>query len=469
MRRTKIVCTIGPACEETATLKSMIQAGMDVARINFSHGTHSQHAAWISTIRQLAKGLGRNVAVLGDLSGPKLRTGALAKSPVFLNAGDPFILTTDSIGGDWRGVSVSFPGLPEVVKPGDTILLNDGAIELAVESIAAGSVHTRVRVGGQLGSHKGINVPGRTLAIGGFTAKDRDDTRFAIAQELDWLALSFVRTPEDLRVARTWMAEAGAAIPLIAKIEQREAIESLDAILAESHGAMVARGDLGVEVPLEEVPFLQKNIVTGAVSLNVPVIIATHMLESMTTQPRPTRAEVTDVATAVLDGADAVMLSEETASGRYPVESVRIMARIVEYAERAIDHVRFMRLPRRDQSVQESVAHAACALASEVGAAAILVPTWSGRTPLQVASRRPAQSVVALTHDPRVLRRLALAWGTTALPVPEVYTEREVIETSLQVARAAGHIATGDLVVIAYGAPRQQSGTTTLIEVVRVL
>lgn len=468
MRRTKIVCTIGPACEDPSILRGMIQAGMDVARINFSHGAHPQHAEWIARIRQLAAELGRNVAVLGDLCGPKLRTGTLSKSPVFLNAGDPFTLTTEPISGDWRGVSVSFSGLHDAVKPGETILLNDGAIELLVESVTAGSVHTRVHVGGLLGSHKGINIPGRALAINPFTEKDREDAGFALAQELDWLALSFVRTPEDLRAVREWMSESGAPIPLIAKIEKREAIQALDAVLAESNGAMVARGDLGVEVALEEVPFLQKNIVTGALSLSVPVIIATHMLESMTTQPRPTRAEVTDVATAVLDGADAIMLSEETASGHYPVESVRIMSRIAEHAERAIDRGRFMTLARRDRAVPGAVAHAACALASEVGASAILVPTWSGQTPLRVAARRPAQPVLALTHDPRVLRRLALAWGTTALPVPEVYTVDEVIATSIQAARAEGFVAPGDLAVIAYGAPRKQSGTTNHIEVVRV-
>jgi pyruvate kinase len=468
MRRTKIVCTIGPACEDTAILRGMVQAGMDVARINFSHGTHTQHGEWISKIRQLASELRRNVAVLGDLSGPKLRTGTLAKPPVVLNVGDPFTLTIEPISGDWRGVSVSFPGLPDVVKPGETILLNDGAIELVVESVTAGSVHTRVRVGGLLGSHKGVNIPGRTLAINAFTEKDRDDAGFALEQKLDWLALSFVRTPEDLRTVRGWMSASGLAIPLIAKIEKREAVRALDAVLAESNGAMVARGDLGVEVALEEVPFLQKDIVAGALSLSVPVIVATHMLESMTTQPRPTRAEVTDVATAVLDGADAIMLSEETASGQYPVESVRIMARIAEHAERAIDHGRFMASTRRDRSVSGAVAHAACALAHEVGASAILVPTWSGRTPLRVASRRPAQPVIALTHDPRVGRRLALAWGTTAIPVPEVHTVDEVIATSIAAARAEGYIAPGDLAVIAYGAPRQQSGTTNLIEVVRV-
>jgi len=231
---------------------------------------------------------------------------------------------------------------------------------------------------------------------------------------------------------------------------------------------MVARGDLGVEVALEEVPFLQKDIVASALSKSAPAIIATHMLESMTTQPRPTRAEVTDVATAVLDGADAIMLSEETASGRYPVESVRMMSRIAENAERAIDHGRFMTLAHRDRAVPGAVAHAACSLASEVGASAILVPTWSGETPQRVASRRPAQPVIALTHDSRVRRRLALAWGTTALPVPEVYTVDEVIATSIQAARAGGYITPGELVVIACGAPRKQSGTTNLIEVVRV-
>lgn len=468
MRRTKIVCTIGPASEDPAILHGMIQAGMDVARINFSHGTRVQHAEWISRIRRIASDLGRTVAILGDLCGPKLRIGTLSKSPIVLNAGDPFRLTTEPVNGDWRGVSVSFPGLPDAVKPGETILLNDGAIELTVERISAGAVDTRVRIGGLLGSHKGVNIPGRALAVEAFTAKDRDDAGFALQQELDWLALSFVRTPEDLQGIRGWLLKTGSTIPLIAKIERREAIDGLDAVLAESNGAMVARGDLGVEVALEEVPFLQKEIIAQSLSRSMPVIVATHMLESMTTQPRPTRAEVTDVATAVLDGADAIMLSEETASGQYPVEAVSIMARIAERAERDIDHRRFMTATRRNQTAQEAVAHAACALAGEVGASAILVPTWSGDTPLRVASWRPPQPVIALTHDPRVRRRLALAWGTTALSVSEVETVDDVIATSIEAARTGGHVAPGDLVVIACGPPRKQSGTSNVIEVVRV-
>lgn len=468
MRRTKIVCTIGPASEEASVLRGMIQAGMDVARINFSHGTRAQHAEWVSRIRGIASELGRTVAILGDLCGPKLRTGPLSKSPIVLNAGDSFTLTTEPVAGDWRRVSVSFPGLPDAVKPGETILLNDGAIELLVERISGGAVQTRVRIGGLLGSRKGVNIPGRSLAVEAFTAKDRDDAGFVLQQDLDWLALSFVRTPDDLRSVRNWLAQTGSTIPLIAKIEQREAIRTLDAVLAEADGAMVARGDLGVEVALEEVPFLQKNIITQGLALSVPVIVATQMLESMTTNPRPTRAEVTDVATAVLDGADAVMLSEETASGRYPVEAVGTMARIAERAERDIDHSRFITRLRRDPDALGAVARAACALAGEVKAAAILVPTWSGDTPLRVASWRPPQPVVALAADPRVRRRLALAWGTTALSLPEVHTTDEVIAASLRAALTEGCVAPGDLVVIAFGPPRQRSGTSNMLEVVRV-
>jgi pyruvate kinase len=446
----------------------MIQAGMDVARINFSHGTRTEHAGRVALIRQIASELGRNVAVLGDLGGPKLRTGTISKPPAVLKVGDPFTLTTEPIGGDWHGVSVSFPGLSEAVKPGESILLDDGAIELVVDSVTARSVQTRVRVGGPLGAHKGVNIPGRTLAISAFTAKDREDAGFASEQEFDWLALSFVRNAEDVRAVREWIAQLGPAVPLIAKIEKREAVETLDAVLAESNGVMVARGDLGVEVPLEEVPFLQKGIIAGGLAFSVPIIVATHMLESMTAHPRPTRAEVTDVATAVLDGADAIMLSEETASGQYPVEAVRMMARIAAYAERHIDHGRFTALTRRNHGVPGAVAQAVCALATEVGASAILVPTWAGITPLRVSSRRPVQPVIALTHNSRVRRRLALAWGTTALPVAEVDTVDEVIATSIQAARAHGHVKPGDRVVIAYGQPRRQSGTTNLIEVVRV-
>jgi len=370
--------------------------------------------------------------------------------------------------GDWRGASVSYPGLPDVVKPGETILIGDGAIDLVVESVTPNRVETRVRIGGLLSAHKGVNIPGRTLAMEALTPKDREDAVFAVEQEIDWLAVSFVRNPEELRVVRRWVASRGGHIPLIAKIEKREALDNLDGILAESDGVMVARGDLGVEIPFEEVPFIQKEIITHALARDIPVITATHMLESMITQPRPTRAEATDIATAVLDGTDAVMLSEETAAGRYPVEAVRTMARIAERAERNLDHGRFMHLVRQDHGVTHAVAQAACTLAAEVGAGVILVPTASGRTPLRVASRRPAQAVVALPHDPAVRSRLALAWGITAVSIPITTTADEMIRVSVETAHTGGCLKSGDLAVITGGVPLQQPGTTNFIQVVRV-
>ncbi len=467
MRRTKIVCTIGPASDDPIVLTEMIRAGMDMARINFSHGTSGEHADRITRIRALARDLGRNVGIIGDLAGPKLRTGNMTKESVMLKAGDPFRLTSDPIEGDWRAASVSFPGLSDVVKPGETILLNDGAIDLVVEAVTATAVETRVRVGGVLGSHKGVNIPGRSLAIEALTDKDREDIAFAVKHDLDWLALSFVRRPEDVRLARRWVQQCGGQLPLIAKIEKREATEALDLILQESEGVMVARGDLGVEVSLEDVPFLQKTILASALAHEVPSITATHMLESMVDLPRPTRAEATDVATAVLDGAGAVMLSEETARGRFPVEAVRTMARIAERAERDLDHARFMNMGTQNPGVAGAVARAACALASEIGASAIIVPTSGATTPMQVSRRRPAQPIVAFTQDDRVRRRLALGWGTVVLDAPEASPTGEMLQLCVEAARAAGLVAVGD-VVIATGGPSTGRPPRNLIEVVRV-
>jgi pyruvate kinase len=468
MRRTKIVCTIGPASDDPTVLTDMIRGGMDIARINFSHGTSGEHADRISRIRTLAHALGRNVGILGDLAGPKLRTGNMTKESVVLKAGDPFRLTSEPIEGDWRAASVSFPGLSDAVKPGETILLNDGAIDLIVEAVTAHTVETRVRVGGMLGSHKGVNIPGRSLAIEALTAKDRDDIAFAVKHDLDWLALSFVRRPEDVRLAQKCVQQCGGQVPLIAKVEKREATEALDLILQESDGVMVARGDLGVEVDLEDVPFLQKMILARALEHEVPSITATHMLESMVESARPTRAEATDVATAVLDGTDAVMLSEETARGRFPVEAVRTMARIAERAERHLDHARFMNVGTQNPGVASAVARAACALATEVGATAIIVPTSGGTTPMQVSRRRPAQPIVAFTQDERVRRRLALVWGTVALDVPTPSPTDEVIDVCVEAARSAGLVVVGDVVVATGGSSTGYAGPRHLIEVIRV-
>ncbi len=455
MRRTRIVCTIGPASDDPDILRAMIVAGMDVARVNFSHGSSREHADRIARIRAIADSVGRIVAVMGDLSGPKLRTGLLSRESVMLRAGDPFTLTTTDVPGDWRTVSVGFPGLAEAVKPGDTILLNDGAIDLVVERVDHAAVTTRVRVGGLLGSHKGVNIPGRSLGIEAFTPKDREDLSFAVEHRLDWVALSFVRHEQDVRTAKAWMERSDWRIPVIAKIEQREAIDAIVSIADESDGLMVARGDLGVETALEEVPFHQKMVIARALSRGVPVVTATQMLESMMHSPRPTRAEATDVATAVLDGTDALMLSEETATGNYPVEAVRTMARIAERAERDIDRARFLR--RRTDDPAEAVARAACALAAELNVAAILVPADDGTEPIQVAANRPMQPIIALTTERRIAARLALVWGV----IPVIHSpERgaEWFRHGVELATASGLLKRGDGYVVVFPPSRTHRG-----------
>ncbi|MEO6665210.1 MAG: pyruvate kinase, partial [Nitrospiria bacterium] len=389
----------------------------------------------------------------------------LDRESVILKAGDPFILTSRPMVGDWRGVSVSFSGLSAAVKPGETILLHDGAIELVVETVDGDAVTTRVTIGGILGSHKGVNIPGRSLAIAALTPKDREDAAFAVKHDLEWLALSFVRHADDVRSARAYVKACGREIPIIAKIEKREAVAALDDIVREADGLMVARGDLGVEIDLAEVPFVQKTIIERALAREAPVITATQMLESMIDSPRPTRAEATDVATAVLDGTDAVMLSEETALGRYPVEAVRTMARLVEHAEMHIDRSRFMSLTRAAPDPAAAVAKAVCTLAAEVGATAILVPTSGGTAPVQIATRRPTQPIIALTEDRRVLNRLALAWGVVTLPLSGSEGAIDMSGACVEAALNAGLISRGDLVIVTRGT---RSEGRNLIELTRV-
>jgi pyruvate kinase len=423
----------------------MMLAGMDVARVNFSHGAGREQSDRIARIRTTADAIGRTVAIMGDLAGPKLRTGSLSREAVTLRAGDPFTLTVKDVPGDWRAVSVAFSGFAEAVKPGDTILLSDGTIELVVERVDQAEVTTRVRVGGLLGAHKGINIPGRSLGIEAFTPKDREDLSFAVDHRLDWVALSFVRNASDVQTVKAWMERAPWRIPVIAKIEQREAVDALGRIADSSDGLMVARGDLGVETAMEDVPFHQKAIIAAALNRAVPVITATQMLESMMNSPRPTRAEATDVATAVLDGTDALMLSEETATGYYPVEAVNTMARIAERAEREIDRARF--LERRPDNLVEAVSHAACTLAAEINAVAILVPADDGTEPIHIAAHRPAQPVIALAPERRVAARLAVGWGIT----PLVYSPArgaDEFRHGVELATAAGLLAPGDRYVL---------------------
>ena len=467
MRRTKIVCTIGPASRSAATLEQLVGAGLNVARLNCSHGTRDERAETIGHIRAISDRLGKPVAILLDLAGPKVRIGDLASGPVQLEAGQRFILTNRDVPGDTGGVSLNYTGLPADVHSGDTLLLGDGTLELSIEETTDTDIICRVVVGGMLAPRKGINVPSRSLRVPFLTDKDRLDLAFGIEHSFDYVALSFVRTAADVQAAR--QAVEGLAgpdgPPLIAKIEKHEALADIDAILAEADGIMVARGDLGVEIPIERVPRVQKMLIREANESAKPVITATQMLRSMVDSPRPTRAEATDVANAIMDGTDAVMLSEETAVGRYPVASVQMMDRLARDAEDAGER----RAARADWTVklqhEEAVALAAAQLAEQIDASAIITCTQSGSTTRLVSKLRPRIPLLALTPDKRTFREMALVWGAIPL-LMEPATGAEAMERqALQSAMHAGLVREGDVVVITAGLPLHVPGTTNTVKV----
>jgi pyruvate kinase len=434
MRRTKIVCTLGPATQTDEQIEALIQAGMDVARLNFSHGTQAGHAEQIERVRRVAARLERPVAVLQDLQGPKIRTGQMAAGPVTLRAGERFVLTTREVAGDGQQASTTYKGLPGDVHAGDQILLADGAVQLVVESIAGEDVVTRVLHGGPLGAHKGINLPGVAVSAPALTEKDRKDLAFGLARGVDYVALSFVRRPEDVAEARALIAGAGAPARLIAKLEKPQALDNLEAIVELADGVMVARGDLGVELSPQEVPTAQKRIIAAANRAGRLVITATQMLESMITSPSPTRAEASDVANAIYDGTDAIMLSGETAVGAYPVESVAMMALIAREAEGHLDEWGRHRRVREDTHDDAlAIARAARDLADERDAAAIAAFTRSGRTALLLSKQRPDSPVLAFTPDDTTFRQMALFWGTLPCRVPESHSVEQMIARVEQV------------------------------------
>ena len=467
MRRTKIVCTIGPASRSFAVLERLIEAGMDVARLNFSHGTHAEHGEVIAAIRRISNARVRPVAVLQDLSGPKIRVGAIAAGQVHIETGSVLTLTTRQVPGDSHEISVSHPALPRDLATGDTILLADGALELRVLETTTEDITCSVQIGGPLSSHKGVNVPTRSLSMPSMTDKDRTDLAFGIEHGVDYVALSFVRTAEDLLEARRIIEQHGATIPLVAKIEKHEALTNMDEIIEAADAVMVARGDLGVETPLEKGPLVQKLLIERSNRAGKPVITATQMLRSMVENPRPTRAEVTDVANAVLDGTDAVMLSEETAVGAYPVESVAMMARIAEDAESALAFTTEtgMAGSARAGSLGESVGRAACELANHIDAASIITFTLSGSTARLVAKNRPRQLILAPTPLESTYRRLSLVWGVVPIVSQVAKDTDEMIEKALAESLRSGLVQYGQRVVITSGVPMGVTGSTNLIKV----
>ncbi|MDZ7266321.1 MAG: pyruvate kinase [candidate division KSB1 bacterium] len=467
LRRTKIVCTLGPASETAEQIAGLIAAGMNVARLNFSHGTHEEHQQRINLIRVAAATAAQPVAILQDLAGPKVRIGTL-REPVTLVEGAIFTLTNRPVDGNEREVSISVADLPEQVQVGDMILLADGALELRVLHADRHDITCRVLTGGQLTSHKGINLPNRSLRVHGLTQKDREDLRFGLQAGVDYVAMSFVRQAADIEELRALMQHFGRVVPIIAKIEKHEALENIDAILAVSDGLMVARGDLAVETALERVPLVQKNLIEKCNQLGKPVITATQMLKSMVENPRPTRAEAADVANAVFDGTDAVMLSEETAVGQYPLETVRVMDRILRAAETRLTVKNWLPVERTrgEVTVPAAISHAVAAIAVDLKVAAILTPTQSGATARMIARYRPMVPIVAITPVLATARQLAQVWGVYPVHIEREYEHTdELIAKCKEIALSHGLVQPGEKVVIAAGLPPGASSKTNLLKV----
>jgi pyruvate kinase len=465
-RKTKIVCTIGPASTTPQILEALIKAGMNVARLNFSYGTHEEHLKKMITIRHIAERLKQPVAILQDLAGPKIRVGDMMEGGVPLRRGEKFSLTIRKIIGDEKGASITYPSLPDEVKPGDRILLSDGTIELQVLETTPQDIRCRVIVGGILTSHKGINVPTRPLRVSTFTEKDHEDLLFGIQNGVDLISLSYVKKASDMEQVKKVFKKESAHMPLIAKIERAEALENIDEILSASDGIMVARGDLGVETPLERIPNVQKMLIRKANTLGIPVITATQMMRSMVDHTQPTRAEVTDVVNAIYDGTDAIMLSEETASGQFPVEALQMMAKIAQAAEEEFPFDHFLkREPEGNTHLPQAISHAASLLAEEVRAVAIITPTESGSTARWVSRLRPRQPILALSRHLSTIRSLSLCWGVHPFLVPEWKDTDDMLERSKRIPKELGIASVGDKIIIIAGVPISIPGTTNLIKV----
>ncbi len=465
VRRTRIVCTIGPSSSSPHVLRSMILAGMDVARLNFSHGDADTHRQAAANVREAAEAVGRPIALLGDLQGPKIRTGALDTSFQRLVRGRPVALVAAGHRDAPDEIEVSHVELVHALHPGDRVLLDDGRIELAVRAVKDGRADTSVVRGGLLGERKGVSVPGRPLPLPALTEKDIEDLKLAMELEVDYLALSFVRRPDDILICQQHLAGMNKSVPVIAKLEKLEAIRNLDSILEVADAVMVARGDLGVELKLGDLPAVQKDVIDRANRAGVPVITATEMLESMVTSNRPTRAEASDVANAIWDGTDAVMLSQETSIGAHPVDSVRAMARICIAAQKHPAFGRARQIWREPGQVGGAIAHAAASTAAEIKAKVIIAFTESGTTALRCSKARPPMPIVAASPHPEVLRRTALYSGVIPLLVSPGRDTDEMIANATAAAVQSGMVRTGDRVVVVAGVPVGRPGQTNLLKV----
>ncbi|NJK38429.1 MAG: pyruvate kinase [Oscillatoriales cyanobacterium RM2_1_1] len=468
MHRTKIVATIGPATQHPDMLRSLIEAGATTLRLNFSHGTHEDHQRNIRTIRQISFELNRPVGILQDLQGPKIRLGKFENGSIILNQGDRFILTSRLLPGTQEISSVTYEYLIDEVPEGATILLDDGKVEMQVETVdrETQELHCRVVVGGPLSNSKGVNFPGVYLSVKAMTDKDRKDLIFGLDQGVDWVALSFVRNPQDILEIKELIATAGKRVPVIAKIEKHEAIEQMEEVLTLCNGVMVARGDLGVELPAEDVPILQKRLIATSNRMGIPVITATQMLDSMVNNPRPTRAEISDVANAILDGTDAVMLSNETAVGKYPVEAVATMARIARRIEQeSISYKLPAGASYSGRSIPNAISQAVGQIAEQLDAAAIMTLTKTGATARNVSKFRPRTPILAVTPHVDVARQLSLVWGVKPLLVLDLSSTDQTFQSAVNVAREKSLLSDGDLVVMTAGTLQGVAGSTDLVKV----
>jgi pyruvate kinase len=462
-RRTKIVATLGPSSDARDRLRALVEAGVDAVRFNLSHGTHAEHSerAWL--VREIATEMGRPVALIADLQGPKLRIGELAE-PVVLHTGDQVTVCAEGAATDGE-LPVAPAVIGDVLEPGHDVLIDDGLVRLRVDSVEEGRASCAVVVGGLVSAHKGVNLPGVPVPIPSLTRKDVADLDWAVETGVDFVALSFVRSPADVRDLHALLEQAGSHAHVIAKIEKAEAIDVLDDVLSETDAVMVARGDLGVEIGPALVPLLQKRIIHKALERGKPVITATQMLETMVHSPEPTRAEASDVANAILDGTSAVMLSGETAVGEYPVEAVAYMDRIARAVEPSIDYRHELPEANENPTIGQAMSNAACDLAEALQAKAILVPTFTGRTANAVARLRPRRPIVALTHVDWAMRQLALEWGVTPLLISETGDVEELWRLAVEAAREAEVVERGDRVVITAGTAVNIPGTTNVIKV----
>lgn len=470
MRKTKIICTIGPASDSVDRLKEMMMAGMNVARFNFSHGTHDEQRERFRRVVQAREELGLPVATLLDTKGPEIRLRDFEGGRVELKSGQQFILTTEEILGTAERAAISYKNLKNDVSVGNAVLIDDGLIEMKVEEISGEEIICRVINGGFISNHKGINVPGATLSMPYISQVDREDILFGVKTGYDFLAASFVRCKDDILQVRQILEENGSEMKVIAKIENMQGIQNLEEILEVSDGIMVARGDMGVEIPLEEVPVLQKKLIKLANAQGKHVITATQMLESMIKNPRPTRAEATDIANAIYDGTTAIMLSGESAAGQYPVEAVKTMARIAAAAEQDIDYRERMRKARKmDKSdITTAIAFATCSAAMDLNAAAIITVTMSGFTAQAIARFKPGCRVVACSINERVSRQLNLLWGVNSLILKRESTTDELFSDAVAEAKKAGYVKSGDVAVLTAGVPLGVAGTTNLIHVIEI-